>query len=105
MNFKALKVTGLRFGKLPARTATVTPWDEVCVDCISPWIIETSNGIEFEFNILAYIDPVTNFVEMIHLEGSNPKAKYCGKRFEIAWLSLYPKPNCCATHRPTHYTL
>ena len=34
-------------------------------------------------------------MDIILLEGSNPRADYCGERFEIWWLSRYPKPNKC----------
>ena len=78
---------GQDFGKLPARTAMVVSWDEVCVDCVGPWTITTSNGREFQFNASTCIDPVTNLVKIIQLEGSNPRADYCGEMFEIAWLS------------------
>ena len=57
--------------------------------------ITTTNGTEFQFNALTCINPVTNLVEIIQLEGSNPRADYCGERFEICWLSRYPKPNRC----------
>lgn len=56
----------------------VVSWDEVCVDCVGPWTIRTSNGIVFEFNALTCINPVTILVESIQLEGSNPGADYCG---------------------------
>ena len=29
------------------------------------------------------------------MDGSNPRADYCWERFEICWLSKYPKPNKC----------
>ena len=47
------------------------------------------------FSALTCIDPVTNLVDIILLDGSNPGAQYCGERFEIVWLSRYPKPNRC----------
>ena len=73
--------------KLPAKQARLVPWDEVHVDCIGPWTITASDGAEYEFNALTCIDPVTNLVDIIRLNGSNPKAGYCGQRFEICWLS------------------
>ena len=83
-------VGGKEHGKLPAKQARLVPWDEVHVDCIGPWTITASDGAEYKFNALTCIDPVTNLVDIIRLNGSNPKAGYCGQRFEICWLSRYP---------------
>ena len=57
------------------------------VDCIGPWTITAANGAKYVFSALTCIDPVTNLVDIILLDGSNPRADYCGERFEIAWLS------------------
>ena len=47
------------------------------------------------FSALTRIDPVTNLVDIILLDGSNPGAQYCGEKFDTVWLSRYPKPNRC----------
>ena len=65
------------------------------VDCVGPWTITANNGAKFVFSALTCIDPVTNLVDIILLDGSNPRADYCGGRFEICLLSKYPKPNKC----------
>ena len=83
------------YGHLAPRHAKVTPWNEVQVDCVGPWTITSNDGAEFLFSALTCIDPVTNLVDIILLDGSNPGAQYCGERFEIYWLSKYPKPNRC----------
>ena len=80
---------------LPAKQARLVPCDEVHVDCIGPWTIAAANRAEYEFNALTYISPVTNLVDIIRLNGSNPKAGYSGQRCDICWLSQYPQPNKC----------
>ena len=80
-------IGGKEHGKLQAKTARLVLWDEVHVDCIGPWTITASDRAEYKFNALTCIDPVTNLVDIIRLNGSNPKAGYCGQHFEICWLS------------------
>ena len=84
-----------KYGHLAPRHANVAPWNEVQVDCIGPWTITANNGAKFVFSALTCIDPVTNLVDIILLDGSNPGAQYCGEKFETVWLSRYPKPNKC----------
>ena len=74
-------------GHLPAKEARLVPWDEVHVGYIGPLTITALDRAEYEFNALTCINPVTNLVDIIRLNGSNPKAGYCGQRFEICWLS------------------
>ena len=62
------------YGHLAPRHAKVTPWNEVQVDCVGPWTITANNGSEFVFSALTCIDPVTNLVDIILLDGSNPGA-------------------------------
>jgi hypothetical protein len=39
-NCMQYKQPGRSYGKLPARTARLVPWDEVAVDLVGPWEIE-----------------------------------------------------------------
>ena len=88
MHCNASKTIGGReHGHLPLKEARLVPWNKVHVDCIGPWTITAADGAEYEFNALTCIDPVTNLVDIIRLNGSNPKAGYCVQRFEICWLS------------------
>ena len=80
------------YGKLPPRNPQVVPWDEVAVDLIGPWKIEV-NGREFIFLALTCIDPVTNLVEIIRINGKS--SAHVAQQFENVWLSRYPRPNRC----------
>ena len=91
------------YSHLAPRQAKLTPWSEVHVDCVDPWTITANNGAKFVFSALTCIDPVTNLVDIILLDGSNPRADYCGERFEICWLSKYPKPNKCVYDNATNF--
>ena len=55
---------------MPPRNPQVVPWDEVAVDLIGPWKIEV-NGRKSIFLALTCIDPVTNLVELIRINGKS----------------------------------
>lgn len=77
-------------GQLAPRDAPIAPWSEVHVDYIGPWTI-TVNKIDMKFDALTCIDPVTNLLEIIRLQG--PKtAENTRKLFENHWLARYPRP-------------
>ena len=78
------------YGHLAPRYIKVTPWNEVQVDCVGPWTITSNDEAEFVFSVLTCIDPVINLVDIILFNESNPRADYCGEKFEICWLSKYP---------------
>ena len=80
-------INGKEHGHLSAKQAQLVPWDEVHIDYIGPWTITAADGAEYEFNALTCIDPITNLVDIIRLNRSNPKVDYCRQRFEICWLS------------------
>lgn len=44
-----------------------------------------------EFDALAWIDPITNFVELVQLD--NKSCARVRQQLENCWLSRYPKPN------------
>ena len=80
-------ISGKEHGHHSVKQARLVPWDKIHVDCIIPWTITAVDGAEYEFNALTCINPVTNLVDIIRLNGSNPKAGYCGQHLEICWLS------------------
>ena len=44
---QAYKIAGQEYGKLPAKIVKLVPGDKVYVDCVGPWKITASNGVEF----------------------------------------------------------
>jgi hypothetical protein len=43
--------------KTPAKLATITPWEAVCVDLIGPYTLHGKDGTEIDFMCLTMIDP------------------------------------------------
>jgi len=58
---------GIGYGHLPPRKTNLVPWNEVCIDLISPWTIVV-NGQVLEFKTLTSMDTVTNIAELIRIE-------------------------------------
>ena len=66
------KLVGPGYGELPSRIADLAPWNAVAVDCIGPWSITLPDGQTLQFNALTCIDPVTNLVEIVRINGPKP---------------------------------
>ena len=96
INCTQYKSLGQGYGKHPSRNVLATPWDEVAVDLVGPWSIQLE-GIEYEFNALTCIDPVTNLVEIIRINSKT--SQHITEQFENLWLSRYPSPNRCVHDR------
>ena len=67
----------------------LNPWDEVCVDMISPWKIAIKK-FEYVFRALTCIGSVIVLIEVIPMD--NATANTVAQAFEDSWLSRYPLP-------------
>ena len=56
-----------KYGKLPAKLATITPWEAVCVDLIGPYTLRGKDGTEIDFMCLTMIDPASSWFEIVEL--------------------------------------
>ena len=90
------KVPGWWHGHLAARTAGITPWQEVAVDLIGPWSVSV-HGQDLKLNALTSIDTVTNYPEIIRI--NNKKSQYVSQPFENSWLARYPRSVRCIRSR------
>ena len=80
------------YGDLPPRDPQVAPWQEVAADSIGPWTVYVQNQ-PYQFKALTIIDTVTNLAEIVRTQ--NTTAQHTAQRFEMAWLSRYPRPMQC----------
>ena len=77
------------YGELPARQVESTPWDVLAVDLIGPWKVEVGGQV-LTISALTVIDITTNLAELIRIDKKT--AGHVAHKFEIGWLSRYPKP-------------
>ena len=88
------KVDGRGLGHLPPRDVRTAPWEQVDVDLIGPWKVQTRTGRIYEFIALTSIDRVTGLAELIRVE--NKTSEHIADKFDESWLSRYPRPiSCC----------
>ena len=56
-----------KYGKLPAKLATITPWQSVCVDLIGPYMLRGKDGTEIDYMCLTKIDQASSWFEIVEL--------------------------------------
>ncbi len=82
------------YGHMPARDVRTAPWEQVDVDLIGPWKVQTSSNRIYEFSALTSIDRVTGLAELIRIEDKT--SQHVAEKFAESWLSRYPRPfSCC----------
>ena len=96
-----------KYGHLPPKIATITPWRQVCVDLVGPYTIKAKDGTIMDFMCLTMIDPATGWFKIVELPNVDviyvrkgevieeiiiDKSSSCIARlFNRTWLSRYPK--------------
>ena len=96
-----------KYGHLPPKIATVTPWKQVCVDLIGPYTIKAKDKTALDFMCLTMIDPATSWFEIVELPTTEVQVVRDGKEvvevildksssciarlFNKSWLSRYPR--------------
>jgi hypothetical protein len=56
-----------KYEKLPTKIVTITPWEAVCVNLISPYMLCGRDGTEIDFMCLTMIDPASSWFEIVEL--------------------------------------
>ena len=57
-----------KYGKLPAKLATITSWEAVCVDLIGPpYMLSGKDGTEIDFMCFTMVDPASSWFEIVEL--------------------------------------
>ncbi len=56
-----------KYGKLPTKIVTITPWEAVCVDLISPYMLRGKDRTEIDFMCLTMIDPASSWFKIVEL--------------------------------------
>ena len=86
------KIATRGYGEHPPRDAPFTAWQEVALDLIGPWSFRVGNVL-YEFRALTIIDIVTNYCEIIRIDGKS--AAHVAQHFQNQWLYRYPRPIRC----------
>lgn len=98
---KKNKLPGRGRGELPPKNITANPWDEVAVDTIGPWNFRINNR-DYQFRALTCVDPLTTFCDIIRID--NISSRHVADKFDMEWLSRYPRPLRCIHDQGTEFT-
>ena len=61
------KASSRKYGHLPPKEVTTTPWETLCVDLIGPYTLKGKDGTEIDFMCVTMIDPASSWFEIIEL--------------------------------------
>src|SRR5210317_365778 len=89
------------YAQLAPREAALHPWRTVAVDLIGPWKLRINKEVH-SFRALTMIDPVTNFVEISHIDRKT--SANVTRKFENFWLNRYPTPTNIIYDPGTEFT-
>jgi hypothetical protein len=56
-----------KYGHLPPKLVTTTPWKALCVDLIGPYTLKGKEGSSIDFMCLTMIDPATSWFKIVEL--------------------------------------
>ena len=69
----------LKYGHLPAKTAEVVPWEQLCVELVGPYKIPINSPSKAwkkktfdELWCVTMIDPATQWFEMVEIDNKTP---------------------------------
>ncbi len=56
-----------KYGKLPTKLVTITPWEPVCVNLIRQYMLHGKDGTEIDFMCLTMIDPASSWFKIVEV--------------------------------------
>jgi hypothetical protein len=56
-----------KYGHLPLKLVTTTPWRVLCVDLIGPYTLKGKDGSSIDFMCLTMINPTTSWFKIVEL--------------------------------------
>ena len=89
-------------GHFPPREVNLAPWQQVDIDLIGPWRVETRTKGTLEFYALTCIDRTTGFPDAVRIDRKT--ALEVSNKFNECWLSRYPRPEFCCHDKGGEFT-
>jgi hypothetical protein len=56
-----------KYGHLPPKIVTNTPWEALCVDLVGPYTLKGKDGSSIDFMALTMIDPASSWFKVVEL--------------------------------------
>ena len=80
-----------KMGKLPPKSAEITPWETLCVDLIGPYTIKRKGKQKpIQLWAMTMIDPATGLLEIAEIKTKS--ADVVANIAEVTWFTRYPWP-------------
>ena len=79
-----------KYGKLPPKEVTMTPWETVCIDLIGPYTVTDRSGNDRILNAMTFVDPATGWFEITEIPDKT--SARISQIFNSTWLARYPRP-------------
>ena len=79
-----------KYGKLPPKEVTMTPWETVCIDLVGPYTVTDRSGNDRILNAMTFVDPATGWFEIAEIPDKT--SARISKIFNSTWLARYPRP-------------
>ena len=79
-----------KYGKLPPKEVTMTPWETVCIDLVGPYTVTDRSGNDRILNAMTFVDPATGWFEIAEIPDKT--SARISQIFNSTWLARYPRP-------------
>jgi hypothetical protein len=56
-----------KYGHLPPKIVTSTPWEALCVNLVGPYTLKGKDGLSIDFMALTMIHPASSWSEVVEL--------------------------------------
>ena len=82
-----------KYGHLPAKSAEVVPWDQLCVDLVGPLTvtIDRKKDRSHTLKAMTFIDPATGWFEIAEIDAKDSAS--ISQKLDLVWLSRYLRPH------------
>ena len=79
-----------KYGKLPPKEVTMTPWETVCIDLIGPYTVTDRSDNDRILIAMTFVDPATGWFEITEIPDKT--SARISQIFNSTWLARYPRP-------------
>ena len=79
-----------KYGKLPPKEVTMTPWETVCIDLVGPYTVTDRLGNDRILTAMTFVDPATGWFEIAEIPDKT--SARISQIFNSTWLARYPRP-------------
>ena len=65
--YQRFKKSKKKYGKLPSKEVTMTPWETVCIDLIGPYTVTDRSVNDRILNTMTFVNPATGWFDITEI--------------------------------------